>query len=146
MGTNKRYPHLPAQRGEERELREARKRGPLRTLDSLQLRLHAQPLTIVPEQMTIWGHAWLQFGDTNVRCVVQVKRWTADAVGVQVTIDRFERNADGTYSIAGSFSAKDLPASSMAKKLPAKTLPSASGTFAFDALPLKEMPKFGKGG
>ena len=65
---------------------------------------------------------------------------------VQVTIDRFERNADGTYAITGSFSAKDLPASSMAKKLPAKTLPSASGTFAFDALPLKEMPKFGKGG
>ncbi|PWH05293.1 hypothetical protein DEO23_14600 [Brachybacterium endophyticum] len=87
MGTNKRYPHLPAQRGEERELREARKRGPPRTLDSLQLRLHAQPLTIVPEQVTIWGHAWLQFGDTNVRCVVQVKRWTADAVGVQMTID-----------------------------------------------------------
>ncbi|MEG2941193.1 MAG: hypothetical protein RR969_06395 [Thermomonas sp.] len=66
--------------------------------------------------------------------------------GIQVTIDRFERNADGTYAIAGSFTAKDLPASSMAKKLPAKTLPSASGTFAFDALPLKEMPKFGKGG
>ena len=65
---------------------------------------------------------------------------------VTVTIDRFERNAVGTYAIAGSFSAKDLPASSMAKKLPAKTLPSASGTFAFDALPLKEMPKFGKGG
>lgn len=65
---------------------------------------------------------------------------------VTVTIDRFERNADGTYAIAGSFSAKDLPASSMAKKLPTKTLPSASGTFAFDALPLKEMPKFGKGG
>lgn len=65
---------------------------------------------------------------------------------VTVTIDRFERNADGTYAIAGRFSAKDLPASSMAKKLPAKTLPSASGTFAFEALPLKEMPKFGKGG
>ena len=65
---------------------------------------------------------------------------------VTVTIDRFERNADGTYAIAGRFSAKDLPASSMAKKLPTKTLPSASGTFAFDALPLKEMPKFGKGG
>lgn len=64
--------------GEQRELREARearKRGPLRTL------------TIVPEQTRLWGHAWLQFGDTNVRCVVQVKRWTADAVGVQVTID-----------------------------------------------------------
>ena len=66
--------------------------------------------------------------------------------GVQVTIDRFERNADGTYAIAGSFSAKDLPASSMAKKLPSASLASASGTFSFDALPLKEMPKFGKGG
>lgn len=65
---------------------------------------------------------------------------------VQVTIDRFERNADGTYAIAGSFSAKDLPASSMAKKLPAATLPAASGKFSFEALPLKEMPKFGKGG
>lgn len=65
---------------------------------------------------------------------------------VTVTIDRFERNADGTYAIAGSFTAKDVPASSLAKKLPAKTLPSASGTFSFDALPLKEMPKFGKGG
>ena len=72
MGTNKRYAHLPAQRDEERELRGARERGPLRTLDSLQLRLHAQPVTIVPEQVTIWGHAWLKFGDTNVRFVVQV--------------------------------------------------------------------------
>lgn len=32
MGTNKRYAHLLAQRGEERELREAREHGPLRTL------------------------------------------------------------------------------------------------------------------
>ena len=65
---------------------------------------------------------------------------------VQVTIDRFERNADGTYAITGSFSAKDLPASSMAKKLPSASLKSASGTFSFEALPLKEMPKFGTGG
>lgn len=36
---------------------------------------------------THMGHAWLQLGDTNVQCVVQVKHWTADAVGVQVTID-----------------------------------------------------------
>lgn len=49
-----------------------RKLGPLRILDSLQLRLHAQPLTIVPDQVTIWSHSWLQFGDTNVRCFVQV--------------------------------------------------------------------------
>ena len=76
-------------REESTELREARKRGPLRTLDSLQLRLHAQPLTIVPEQMTIWGHAWLQFGDTNVRCVVQVKRcllYTSDAADDLLTV------------------------------------------------------------
>lgn len=63
---------------------------------------------------------------------------------VQVTIDRFERNADGSYAIAGSFAAKDLPASKMAKKLDAATLPSASGRFDFAALPIKEMPKFGK--
>ena len=65
---------------------------------------------------------------------------------IQVTVDRFERNADGTYAIAGSFTAKDLPASPMAKKLPSATLPSASGTFSFDALPFREMPKIGGGG
>ena len=65
---------------------------------------------------------------------------------VSAIIDRFERNADGTFAIAGSFVAKDLPASSMAKKLPAATLPSASGKFSFDALPLKELPNFGKKG
>lgn len=63
---------------------------------------------------------------------------------VQVAIERFERNADGSYAIAGSFTAKNLPASKMAKKLDAATLPSASGRFDFTALPLKEMPKFGK--
>lgn len=63
---------------------------------------------------------------------------------VQVTIERFERNADGSYAIAGSFTAKDLPASKMAKKLDADVLPSASGRFDYAALPLKEMPKFGK--
>ena len=63
---------------------------------------------------------------------------------VQVAIERFERNADGSYAIAGSFTAKNLPASKMAKKLDAATLPSASGRFDFTALPLKEMPKFGR--
>ena len=63
---------------------------------------------------------------------------------VQVAIERFERNADGSYAIAGSFTAKNLPASKMAKKLDAATLPSASGRFDFAALPLKQMPKFGK--
>ncbi len=59
---------------------------------------------------------------------------------VEVTIDRFERNADGSYAIAGRFTARDLPASKMAKKLPANALPSASGHFRYDALPLREMP------
>ena len=63
---------------------------------------------------------------------------------VQATIERFERNADGTYAIAGSFTAKDLPASKMAKQLDAATLPAVSGRFDYTALPLKEMPKFGK--
>lgn len=63
---------------------------------------------------------------------------------VQVTIERFERTADDTYAIAGTFSAKDLTASPMAKKLDSKTLPSASGRFDYASLPLKAMPKFGR--
>lgn len=87
VGTNKRYPHRAGQRGQEIELRAARTRGPLRTLDEYQLRLQEQPVTIVPERKRFWGLAWLQFGEVNVRCVVQVKRWTADAVGVEIEID-----------------------------------------------------------
>lgn len=63
---------------------------------------------------------------------------------VQATIERFEQNADGTYAISGTFSAKDLAASSMAKKLEEKTLASATGRFDYAALPLKQMPKFGQ--
>jgi len=62
---------------------------------------------------------------------------------VEVTIERFERNADGSYAIAGRFIARNLPASKLAKKLPASSLASASGHFRYDALPIKEMPKFG---
>ena len=87
MGTNKRYPHIGGQRGEERELRAARARGPLRSLTPEQLRLHSEPLTIVPDGTKLWGLAWLQFGDTNVQCVVRVRRWTADALGVEIEID-----------------------------------------------------------
>jgi len=67
-----------------------------------------------------------------------------DKEGFAVTVERFERNADGTYAIAGSFTAKDVPASAMAKKLPSASLPSASGRFDYASLPLKQMPKFGK--
>ena len=63
---------------------------------------------------------------------------------VQVDIQRFERNADGTYALAGTFEAKDSAASPMAKKLDARTLPLARGSFDYAALPLKEMPKFGQ--
>ncbi|HQX93924.1 MAG TPA: hypothetical protein PLJ91_04715, partial [Thermomonas sp.] len=41
---------------------------------------------------------------------------------VEVTLERFERNADGTYALTGTFAAKDLPASKMAKKLPSASL------------------------
>ena len=67
-----------------------------------------------------------------------------DKEGFAVTVERFERNADGTYAIAGSFTAKDVPASAMAKKLPSASLPAASGRFDYASLPLKQMPKFGK--
>ena len=63
---------------------------------------------------------------------------------VQVTIERFEKNPDGSYALAGTFAATGMPASKMAKKLDANTLASASGRFDYAALPLKEMPKFGR--
>ncbi len=62
----------------------------------------------------------------------------------EVTIERFEKNADGSFALAGSFRATNVPAAIIAKKLKGKTLATASGTFAFDALPAKEMPKFGR--
>ncbi|SFD65953.1 hypothetical protein SAMN05661030_3923 [Klenkia taihuensis] len=30
--------------------------------------------------------AWLKFGDTDIRCTVQVKRWTVDAVGIELQV------------------------------------------------------------
>ena len=62
----------------------------------------------------------------------------------EVNIERFEKNADGSFALAGSFKATNVPAAVIAKKLKGKTLAAASGTFAFDALPAKEMPKFGR--
>lgn len=87
MGTNKRYPHLGSQLAEERELREARKRGALHSLSADQLRLQSQVVTVVPERMQVWGLTWLRFGDVDVRSTVLVKRWTSDAVGVEVDVD-----------------------------------------------------------
>lgn len=53
----------------------------------MQLRLDARPITIVPAGVKLWALAWLQFGDVDVQAVVQVMRWTADAVGVQLDVD-----------------------------------------------------------
>lgn len=61
----------------------------------------------------------------------------------EVRIERFEKNADGTYAISGSFRAENLPASSLAKKFAGGSLPRVEGRFDFAALPLKGMPKFG---
>lgn len=87
MGSNRRYPHLAEQRAQERELREARKSGPLRSLTPEQIALHRYPLTVVPEHVRRYATAWLRFGDVDVRAMVRVCRWTERAVGVEVTVD-----------------------------------------------------------
>lgn len=56
-----------------------------------------------------------------------------------VTIERFEKNADGTYAVAGHFSARDLQPARTARKLDGQTLPGVEGRFAFDALPFREL-------
>lgn len=84
MGTNKRYPGLGARLGEERELREARKRGTLHTLTDEQLGPRRAVVSVVPADTTMWASAWLRFGDRDVRATVRVARWTAAAVGVEV--------------------------------------------------------------
>lgn len=66
-----------------------------------------------------------------------------DSKNVQVIVERFERNADGTYALAGSFTARDVPASTLAKELKGKVLASVSGRFDYGSLPLKQMPKIG---
>lgn len=86
MGGNKRYPHHAAQLAEERELREARGRGPLHSLSDEQLNLSRNALTIAPERVDLWARAWLRFGDVDVRATVRVLRWTNDAVGVAVDV------------------------------------------------------------
>lgn len=84
MGTNRRYPGLGARLGEERELREARRRGPLQSLTDAQLGLRRAVVSVVPDGTVMWALAWLRFGDVDVRATVRVWRWTADAVGVEV--------------------------------------------------------------
>ncbi|KQZ05800.1 hypothetical protein B5M43_014705 [Microbacterium sp. MEC084] len=85
MGQNRRHPHNAGRLAEQRELREARANGPLRRLSSEQL--GQRVVSIVPDSMQLWGLAWLRFGDVDVRATVRVRRWTDDAVGVEVDVD-----------------------------------------------------------
>lgn len=86
MGSNRRYPDHAIRLADERELREARKHGPLQSLTSVQLSLATKPLTIVPAHTRLTARAWLRFGDFDVQATVRVLRWTDDAVGVGVTV------------------------------------------------------------
>ena len=86
VGSNRRYPDAGAQRSQQRRLLEATRRGPLQSLSDEQLQLGARVVSLAPERSPMWALAWLRFGDTQVRCTVQVKRWTADAVGVELVV------------------------------------------------------------
>lgn len=57
MGSNRRYPGLGEDRREERVLRDAAARGPLRTLTPEQLALHRSPVTVAPPCGRITGTA-----------------------------------------------------------------------------------------
>lgn len=86
MGSNRRYPDQGMRLAEERELREARQRGPLQSLTPEQLALERNPVTIAPPRARIEGRAWLRFGDADVRATVRILRWTDDAVGIGVMV------------------------------------------------------------
>lgn len=86
VGTNRRYPDAGEQRAQLHRLLEARKRGHLHSLTEEQLRLSTQVVSIAPERVTLKALAWLRFGDAEVRCAVRVKRWTDDAVGIEVDV------------------------------------------------------------
>lgn len=87
MGGNRRYPHHAGRLAQERELREARARGPLQSLSDEQLALGSRAVSIAPARPALWARAWLRFGDVDVRATVRVLRWTRDAVGVEVDTD-----------------------------------------------------------
>lgn len=74
-------------RAQERELRQARERGPLQSLTDDQLRLDREAVSIPLERPGIWAWAWLRFGlDGHVRCKVRIARWTESAVGVELRL------------------------------------------------------------
>ena len=86
MGSNRRHPHSAGELAQQRALRDARARGPLHSLSAEQLVLTSRAVTVVPDQVRLWGLAWLRFGDVDVQAVVRVRRWTDDALGVEVDI------------------------------------------------------------
>ncbi|MEZ5455054.1 MAG: hypothetical protein R3F04_02930 [Lysobacteraceae bacterium] len=93
----------------------------------------------------------LNFDDTSLQLKAASLTYTPDPRAMfdsyradddappQVTIERFEKNPDGSYALAGSFRAQNVPASPMARKIKGKTLASAEGLFAFEALPFREL-------
>lgn len=87
MGTNKRYPDAGAQQAQDRRLQEASAAGPLQTLTPEQLQLTTRVISIAPEQPDMHALAWVRFGDADVRAPVVVKRWTPDAVGVEISLE-----------------------------------------------------------
>ena len=86
VGSNRRYPEAGTHNAYERRLQAARAQGPLRTLTEDQLQLATRVVSLAPERGPMWARAWLRFGDTDIRCTVLVKRWTADAVGVELEV------------------------------------------------------------
>lgn len=86
MGTNRRYPDSGAWRAHQRRVQAARESGPLHSLSDEQLQLHARVVSLAPERGPMWALAWLRFGSLDIRCTVRVRRWTADAVGVEVEV------------------------------------------------------------
>jgi len=87
MGGNRRYPHHAGRLAQERELREARSRGPLQSLTDEQLMIGSRVVSIAPDNTPLWARAWLRFGEADVRATVRVLRWTSDAVGLAVDVD-----------------------------------------------------------
>lgn len=64
---------------------------------------------------------------------------TRSKLPVEVAIEQFEKNADGSYALVGSFRADNVPAAGTAKNLAQPTLASIHGRFRFDALPVREL-------
>ena len=63
---------------------------------------------------------------------------TTEEGSPEVVVERFERKADGSWSIAGTFSARDVPPAVTSKHLKG-SLARASGRFDYNGLPEKAL-------